>query len=157
MPTLRVAAAILVVLLTAPIALSSSQDDQKEILGYKLSTPVANKLLSALPEMNKHLISLPNWQSRVARSMNQSLGEITRDTEQDPKAMVILKKNGLTAKEYVVGIPALRMALMAVSLQPADAKKLGIAASPENIAFAKANSKELKSKLDAADGLLVRR
>ena len=157
MPTFRVPAAILVMLFTASLTLSSSQDDQKEILNYKLSTPVANKLLSALPEMNKYLISLPNWQSRVARSMNQSLGEMTRDTEQDPKAVAILKKNGLTAREYVVGIPALRMALMAVSLPPADAKKLGIAASPENVAFAKANSKELKSKLDAADGLLVRR
>src|SRR5262245_15093906 len=140
MPTSRVRAAIVAAFLLVSLARSSSLDDQKEIIAYKLSTPVANKLLTALPEMNRYLISLPNWQARIARSMNQSLGEITRDTEQDPKAMVILKKNGLTAKEYVVGIPALRMALMAVSLQPADAKKLGISASPENVAFAKANS-----------------
>ena len=68
--------------------------------------------------------------------------------EKDPKAMAILQQNRLTAREYHIGVPVLRMAIMAAQ----GISSPNIIASPSNIAFAKANLAQLKSKMDAADG-----
>ena len=74
--------------------------------------------------------------------------------EKDPKAADILKRNQLTARDYIVGIPALRMALLAASGLP---QAPNIIASLANIAFAKANLSVLKPKMDAADRIGARR
>jgi hypothetical protein len=74
--------------------------------------------------------------------------------ENDPKAMAILKQNGLTARDYVVGVPALRMALMGTQGMPPSSN---IIASPANVAFAKVHLAELKPKMDAADGIPSRK
>ena len=60
--------------------------------------------------------------------------------EKDPKAMAILQQNGLTAREYLIDVPA----------QGINGPT--IFASPANVAFAKANLAQLKPKMDAADG-----
>ena len=62
--------------------------------------------------------------------------------------MAILQQNGLTAREYLIGVPALRMALMAAQ----GISGPTIIASPANVAFAKAILAQLKPKMDAADG-----
>lgn len=72
--------------------------------------------------------------------------------EADPGAMAILKKQGLTAREYLVGVPALRMALARAQFGDAPGSDTLIV-SADNLAFAKANLAELKPKLDAADGV----
>jgi hypothetical protein len=69
--------------------------------------------------------------------------------EADPKAAAILKENSLTARDYLIGVPALRMALMAAQ----GASAPNIVASPANVAFAKANLAQLKPKMDAADAV----
>jgi len=69
--------------------------------------------------------------------------------EQDPKVASILKQNSLTAREYLVGVPTLRMALMAAQGVAGPT----IVASPANVTFAKANLAQLKPKMDQADGL----
>ena len=61
----------------------------------------------------------------------------------------ILKQNSLTARDYLIGVPTLRMALMAAQ----GATSPNIVASPANVAFAKANLAQLKPKMDAADGI----
>lgn len=59
----------------------------------------------------------------------------------------------MTARDYVVGIVALRMArLVADGMPPGPT----VAASPANVAFMKANLGQLKPKVDAADGLVRR-
>ena len=63
--------------------------------------------------------------------------------------MAIIKANGLTAPEYLVGVPALRMALLRAQGMPESDL---IVASPANVEFAKANLARLKPKMDAADG-----
>jgi hypothetical protein len=63
--------------------------------------------------------------------------------------MAVLKQNSLTAREYLVGVPALRMALMAAQGMKAPT----IVASAANVAFAKAHLSELKPKMDEADGV----
>jgi hypothetical protein len=69
--------------------------------------------------------------------------------EKDPKVASILKQENLTARDYLVGVPALRMALLAAQ----GASGPNIVASPANLAFAKANLAQLKPKMDQADSL----
>jgi hypothetical protein len=86
--------------------------------------------------------------------MQMTPAEQIAQIDKDPKATDILKTNQLTAKDYIVGVPALRMALQAASGTPAGPT---IIASPANVAFAKANFSVLKPKMDAADGAGARR
>jgi len=58
----------------------------------------------------------------------------------------------LTVDEYLVGVPALRMAMMVAQGLPPNAN---VVASQANVAFAKANHAELKPKIDAADSALT--
>ena len=123
---------------------------RQAILAYELTMPRANQLVAAMDAMTKYFLSLPNHQDLVAKSMKMTPAERRAQVENDPKAMAILKQNGLTAQEYLVGVPALRMALMVAQGLPNTGS---IAASPANVAFAKANLAPLKLKMDAADGL----
>ena len=128
---------------------TSSQEGQ-DILNYPLTLPRANQLIAAVEAMTKYLVSLPNFQDRLLDSMKMTAAERRAQLETDPKAMAILKAHGLTAQDYLVGVPSLRMALMAAQA-PADTPNLAV--SPANLAFAKANVAQLKPKMDAADGV----
>lgn len=127
-----------------------SPEGRQAILAYQLTLPRANHLIAAMDAMTKYVISLPDFKARVLKTMKMTPAERLMEMEKDPKAMAILKQNGLTGQEYVVGVPALRMALMAAQ---GSADNQTVVASPANLAFAKANLSELKPKLDAADGL----
>jgi len=81
-----------------------------------------------------------------------SNAERKAEIEKDPKSVAILKENKLTSDEYLVGVPALRMAMMMAQGMPASAN---VVASPANVAFAKANLAELKPKMEAAEGALL--
>jgi len=56
----------------------------------------------------------------------------------------------LAENETQVGVPTLRMALMAAQ---GAVNSPNVIASPANLAFARANLAQLKPKVDAADGL----
>jgi hypothetical protein len=135
-------------------ASKTSSEERQAILDYKLTLPVADHLITAMTAMTKHVVSLPNYPDVVAKSMKMTTAERRAQLEKDPEAMAILKQNGLTSQDYLVGVPALRMALMA-------AQGLGnspnVIASPANVAFAKANLAQLKPKMDAADGIAGRK
>lgn len=124
---------------------------QQDILTYPLTMPRANHLITAMQAMTQYLVSLPDYQDRVVKSMQMTPAEQRAQMEKDPKAMAILKQNELTAQEYLVGVPALRMALMVAQ---GAATTRDVTASPANVAFAKAHLAELKPKMDAADGLV---
>ena len=128
---------------------TSAQEGQ-DILNYPLTLPRANQLIAAVEAMTKYLVSRPDFQDRLINSMKMSAAERSAQLETDPKAMAILKANGLTVHDYLVGVPSLRMALVAAQA-PGDAPSLAV--SPANLAFAKANLAQLKPKLDAADGI----
>jgi uncharacterized coiled-coil protein SlyX len=130
-------------------AATGSPQGNQEILDYQLTLPRASQLITAMEAMTKHLVSQAGFQDRLLQSMKMTLAEQRAQLEKDPKAMAILKQNGLTAQEYLVGVPALRMALMAAQ----GVKAPNIAVSPANLAFAKANLALLKPKMDAADGI----
>ena len=99
--------------------------------------------------MTKYLVSLPDYQERMRKSATMTAADRIAQLENDPKAAAILKQNSLTARDYLVGVPALRMALMAAQ----GATAPNVVASPANVAFAKANLAQLKPKMDAADGI----
>lgn len=128
-----------------------SADQRQAILAYKLTRPLADKLLAALPEMTRYVVAKPNFMEIVAKSAKLSPSERLAQVEADPGAMAILKKHGLTAREYVVGVPALRMALWRAQSGDGPGSEAMIV-SADNLAFAKANLAALKPKLDAADG-----
>lgn len=104
-----------IVFLTLSLGLASGQarapQERQETLDYNLTLSRANQLLAAMEAMTKYLLSLPDWQTRLASSMKKTRAEQRAGMEKDPKAMAILKQNGLTAQEYLVGVPALRAAI----------------------------------------------
>lgn len=129
-------------------------ESRQAILDYPLTVPRANQLITAMEAMTKYVASLPDYADRLRKSAKMTAAEGVAQVEGDPKAMAILKQNNLTAREYLVGVPALRMALMAAQGLPTGPN---IIASPANVAFAKAHLAELKPKMDAADGVAARK
>jgi hypothetical protein len=127
--------------------------NQQAILDYPLTVQRANQLISAMESMTKYVASLPDFQERLKASLTMTPAEQLAQIEKDPKAAAILKENNLTAREYIVGVPALRMALLAAQ----GASSPNIVASPANVAFAKAHLSELKPRMDAADGIRPRK
>jgi hypothetical protein len=126
-----------------------SPQARQAILDYELTLPRAEHLIAAMQEMTKYLVSLPDYQDRMRKSMAMTPAERAAQMEKDPKAAAILKEHSLTARDYLVGVPALRMALLAAQ----GAATPNIVASPANLAFAQANLAQLKPKMDAADGI----
>jgi hypothetical protein len=125
-------------------------EQRQEILAYPLTMARANQIFTAMDAMTKYVASMPDFASVMAKQVKMTPAERLASVENDAKAMAILKQNGLTAKEYLVGVPALRWAIMLAAGPSANAE---IIASPANLAFAKANLTQLKPKMDAADGL----
>jgi len=137
----------------AGLAQSQPSPEQRQaLLAYKLTRPLADKLLAALPEMTRYVMAKPNFKEIVAKSAKLSPGERLAQTESDPGAMAILKKHGLTAREYLVGVPALRMAILRAQSGDGPGSD-ALIVSADNLAFAKANLSELKPKLEAAEGM----
>lgn len=126
-----------------------SPEARQAILDYQLTLPRAEHLITAIQEMTEYYLSLPDRQDRMRKSMTMTPAERAQQMEKDPKAAAILKEHSLTARDYLVGVPALRMALMAAQ----GAATPNIVASPASLAIAKANLAQLKPKMDAADGI----
>jgi hypothetical protein len=134
---------------SAVLAQNLSPQQRQAILDYQLTLPRAEHLITAMEAMTKYLVSLPDYQERLRKSATMTAADRIAQLENDPKAAAILKQNSLTARDYLVGVPALRMALMAAQ----GATAPNVVASPANVAFAKANLAQLKPKMDAADGI----
>lgn len=131
------------------LAQNLSPQQRQAILDYQLTLPTADHLITAMEAMTKYLISLPDYQERMRKSATMAAADRIAQLESDPKTSAILKQNSLTGRDYLIGVPALRMALMAAQ----GATTPNIVASPANVAFAKANLAQLKPKMDAADGI----
>jgi hypothetical protein len=130
-------------------AQSLTPEQRDAILGYSLTLDRANHLIAAMTSVTQYLVSLPDYQERLVRSAKLPAAERAAQMEKDPKISSILKENGLTARDYLVGVPTLRMALLVAQ----GLASPNIVASAANAAFAKANLAQLKPKMDQADGL----
>ena len=140
---------VLCVAASPALAQNLSPQQRQAILDFHLTLPVAEHLITAMQAMTKYVTSLPDYQERMRKSATMTAADRIAQIEKDPKAAEILKENSLTARDYLIGVPALRMALMAAQ----GATAANIVASPANVAFAKANLAQLKPKMDAADGI----
>ena len=139
-----------IVLLGVGLASAQISPEQRQaILDYPLTMSRANQLLAAMVPMTQYLASLPDYQERLRKSATMSSAARLNAVETDPKAMAILRQNGLTARDYLIGVSALRMAILAAQGRSSPM----IIASPANIAFAKANLAEIKPRMNAADGV----
>jgi len=152
-PALAVVFTLVAAALVAAQAPSMSPEERQAILDYQLTLPRADQLITAMTAMTKYVVSRPDFQERLAKTMRMTAAERRAQVESDPQAMAILKQNNLTSREYLVGVPALRMALLAAQ----GLNGPTVVASPANLAFAKANLAQLKPKMDAADGATARR
>ena len=123
---------------------------QADILAYQLTLPKANNLITATRDMTKYVMALPDFQQRMARMMTMSPAQQLAELENDAGAMKIVKQYGFTAKEYMVGVPALRMALMAAQGTTGP----NVIASPANVAFARQNLPTLKPRADSLEAML---
>jgi hypothetical protein len=133
---------------------TNADERRKAILDYQLTLPRANQLIAALDAMTRYVVSLPDFAERIRKASQMTAAEQIAQIEKDPAAADILKRNQLTGRDYVVGVAALRMALLIAGGAPPGGN---IIASPANIAFAKANLSVLKPKMDAVDGAGARR
>jgi hypothetical protein len=146
---LGVLSLVLCVAVSSALAQTLSPQQRQAILDYQLTLPGAEHLIAAMQAMTKYLVSLPDFQDRMRKSATMTAAERITQLETDPTAAAILKENSLTARDYLTGVPALRMALMAAQ----GAAAPNVVASPANVAFAKENLAQLKPKMDAADGI----
>jgi hypothetical protein len=145
-------AVVLLVALSGSVAAQGTQlspEARQAILDFKLTMPRAEHLIVAIEEMTKYVVSLPDYQERMRKSRSLTPAEQASQMEKDPKSAAILKAHGLTGRDYLVGVPALRMAVLAAQ----GVATPNIIASDANVAFAKANLAQLKAKMDAADGI----
>jgi hypothetical protein len=140
---------VLCVAASPALAQTIAPQQRQAILDYQLTLTGAEHLIAAMQAMTVYLVSLPDYQERIRKSATMTAADRIAQIEADPKAAAILKQNSLTARDYLIGVPALRMALIAAQGTTAP----NIVASPANVAFAKANLAQLKPKMDAADGL----
>src|SRR6185503_8697123 len=90
-----------------------SPEQREAILGFPLTLDRANHLIAAMTAVTQYLVSQPDYQSRLAQSAKLSAAERIAQMEKDPKVASILKQENLTARDYLVGVPTLRMALLA--------------------------------------------
>jgi len=139
---------VLCVAASPALAQTIAPQQRQAILDYQLTLTGAEHLIAAMQAMTVYLVSLPDYQERIRKSATMTAADRIAQIEADPKAAAILKQNSLTARDYLIGVPALRMALIAAQGTTAP----NIVASPANVAFAKANLAQLKPKMDAADG-----
>jgi hypothetical protein len=153
----RASLSCLVVFLTLAVTPAVAQpqrpaEERQAILAFKLTKPVADKLLAALPDMTRYVMTKPNAQELLARAAKQTPAQRVAQTEADPGAMAILEKHGLTAREYLVGVPVLRMAILRAR-SAAGPGSDALVVSDDNLAFARAHLAELGPRLEAADRL----
>ena len=131
---------------------TSTTTNREEILAYKLTLPKAHSLISATRDMTKYAMGLPDFQQRAMKMMTMTTAQQQAELEADPNAVKIFKDHGLTAKEYMVGGPALRMAM----LLAAGSTSPNIFASPANLAFARQNMAVLKPRADSVEAMMKR-
>jgi hypothetical protein len=133
--------------LAAGQTLPVSPETRKEILSYQLTTQRADHLISVLPLMTQFFMSQP--QPVLATWAKLTPAKKVANLEKSPEAMGILKPYQLTAKDYVVGVPALRLAVWLAEGVPESPT---VFTSPANLAFVRANLANLKPKWEAVDG-----
>jgi hypothetical protein len=120
---------------------------KEEIRAYKLDARNCDAITGSLAELSTTLLAKPNRHSEMMEQVKKSPEEQAAAYDKDPVYSAILRKHGLTAREYLAGLYALRSASFAV-----DGKSAPIfegLATDANVAFLKANPDVRKKLADA--------
>ena len=135
--TRRIAATVAVFLMTLVPAFAAAQKDspaeEKRIMSYKLTVENVRKAADATAKAKAAGV-------KDDGSGTKSLDEAIRALDADPKLKPIFAAAGISAKDYWMTVNALLHASMAGALPP---EAVPAEAQP-NIAFLKANQKELE-------------
>jgi hypothetical protein len=123
--------------------------DQKESYNYVLTMEKVQKLGNATKDLVELSARHPEMQSG---SSDHNLDQMTQQMQKYPEAVAILKKNNLTAREYLVGTGTLIQARMIVGFKkdgkykeyPAEMLKV---VSPANLAFVEQHFDEIHKVL----------
>jgi hypothetical protein len=138
---------VLIVPLIISLGLAAGQTitpaERQAILAYQLNMPRANSLITTGAALSKYRASIPDFQANPAKYLTMTLSESIAWLEKDPKAMAILKQNGFSVRDYMIGFTALSMAYTIAS----GANAPDYVASPANVAFAKSNPQLLRELL----------
>jgi hypothetical protein len=125
MTTRRIAASIALTILLATVQAQTKRQaaddpDQKELYAYVLTMDKVQKLDGA----TKGLEELSKKHPEVKDEGNaKSLDEMVQKFQKYPDAMAVLAKNGITPREYAVGIMTLVQAGMAVGMKKSGTYK----------------------------------
>lgn len=133
---------------------SGDDRDQKELYNYVLTMDKIQKIgtaTKALSELGKRHPELQNESDN-----NKNLDELARNFQKYPEAVAILARNGMTPREYSVGILTLMQASIAVGFKksgtykeyPPEMLKL---VSKANLAFVDQHFDEIKKLTDMGD------
>lgn len=109
-------AALLSLVLATPAAWAAETEDSyaREVAGFRLDMALVQHMTAAAADMKAYLQADPDEARKVQEDANaeQSLGQAIAGMEKQPAFAAILKKNGLTARQYVLGALALMQAGM---------------------------------------------
>jgi len=134
---------------TQPSAATKAAD-QKEIYGYVLTLDTFHKIISA----EKELSALPQGADSGAGG-DETLDQSTQKITKNAQAVAVLRKNGLTPREFVVGGIALGWAGSVAAQKKAGQKvppEMAALASPANLAFAEQHYGEIAKVMLGGDG-----
>jgi hypothetical protein len=139
---------------------SDEDSDAKEIAAYSLSMDGIRHLAAATSELKEWEQKNPELSKGMDGDELKNAGSISEQAKvfdsKFPQAIAVLKKNGFSAREYLVSLYAFVEAAMVVTFKKAgqapDADKLNGVVNPANIDLVEKNWEEIQ-KLNASFGL----
>jgi hypothetical protein len=145
----------LMLLLAVPVAAQNfSPEMTKAIQGYRLDVPKSQSIIKAQGQLSELVMQDPARMKQLAATMRMPLEDRIVQMEKDPGSMAILKANGLGARDYSVGLVALRAAAWAIQGKGGTLKGLE---SPANVSFLKANPSILRQFNEGEGGGMIKR
>jgi len=119
--SIALAIAITAAAFAQPRSRASDDADQRELYNYSLTMDKIRKVADATASFADFAKKHPELQGQSSNSKN--LDEMVRKFEKYPEAVAILKQQGLTPREYAVGVLTLMQASMAVGFKKSGAYK----------------------------------
>jgi hypothetical protein len=137
---------------------ADNDPDQKEIYNYVLTLDKIQKLGA----VQKDLDTLSKSNPQMAKNMDndsdsKTINDMVRNIEKYPPVVAVLKKDGLTPREYAVCTMTLLQAGMAVGFKKAGTYKeyppeMLKVVSPANLSFVEQHYDEITKAMPAMSG-----
>jgi hypothetical protein len=137
---------------------ASDDADQKELYNYVLTLDKIQRFAG----VQKDLEALEKSNPQLAKTMDsddsngKNISQLAQNMEKYPPVIAVLRKNGLTTREYAVGILTLMQAGMAVGFKKAGTYKeyppeMLKLVSPANLAFVEQHYADITKAMPTSD------